>query len=54
MRRARLAARPALAADDLARLGLGEACARNVGAFSERQRRYLEWHREVVFDRSAG
>jgi predicted restriction endonuclease len=45
---------PALAADDLARLGLGEACARNVGAFSERQRRYLEWHREAVFDRGAG
>jgi hypothetical protein len=43
---------PALAADDLARLGLGEACARNVGAFSDRQRRYLEWHREAVFDRS--
>jgi hypothetical protein len=45
---------PALAADDLARLGLGEACARNVGAFSDPQRAYLAWHREVVFERSAG
>lgn len=44
---------PALPADDLRRLGLAEACARNVGAFSERQRAYLAWHREVVFDRSA-
>ena len=43
---------PALAADDLARLGLGDACARNVGAFSERKRLYLEGHREVVFDRN--
>ncbi len=42
---------PALPAGDLERLGLAEACARNAGAFSERQRAYLAWHREEVFDR---
>ena len=43
---------PALPAGDLERLGLAEACRRNVGAFSERQRAYLAWHREILFDRS--
>jgi putative restriction endonuclease len=43
---------PALAAGDIRRLGLVEACARNVGTFSERQRLYLAWHREAVFDRA--
>jgi hypothetical protein len=42
---------PALESGDLRRLGLEEACQRNAGAFSERQRTYLQWHREVVFDR---
>lgn len=42
---------PGLAADDLARLGLGEACARNVGAFSAEQRTYLAYHRSAVFGR---
>ncbi len=42
---------PALPAGDIARLGLAEACNRNAGAFSERQRSYLAWHREAVFDR---
>jgi putative restriction endonuclease len=41
---------PALADGDLRRLGLAEACARNVGAFSERQRAYLAWHRAGVLD----
>jgi hypothetical protein len=40
-----------LAGDDLNRLGLGEACARNVGAFSDRQQAYLEYHRDTVFER---
>jgi hypothetical protein len=44
----------ALPEDDLRRLGLEDACHRNVGAFSERQRGYLAWHREGVFDRSTG
>jgi hypothetical protein len=43
----------ALPADDLHRLGLAEACGRNAGAFTERQRFYLGWHREAVFGRSA-
>ncbi len=42
---------PALPAGDLERLGLARACARNVGAFSERQRAYLAAHRDIVFDR---
>jgi len=41
---------PSLPAEDLARLGLAEACARGVGGFSERQRAYLAWHRSEVFD----
>jgi hypothetical protein len=41
---------PALPASDLRRLGLAEACARNAGRFSERQRLYLAWHREAVFE----
>jgi len=41
---------PALPPEDLARLGLDAACARNAGAFSERQRRYLAAHRALVFD----
>lgn len=41
---------PALPAGDLERLGLARACARNVGAFSERQRAYLAVHRAIVFD----
>lgn len=40
-----------LADDDLARLGLTAACRRNVGAFSDRQRAYVSWHRETLFDR---
>ena len=45
---------PALPGDDLRRLGLEEACARNAGAFTERQLAYLAWHREAVFGRGAG
>lgn len=41
----------ALPAGDVERLGLTEACTRNAGAFSERQRAYLAWHRGAVFDR---
>lgn len=43
---------PSLAADDLARLGLDQACARNAGAFSAAQRAYLDYHRRAVFERS--
>lgn len=42
---------PALAADDLNRLGLAQACRRNAGAFTERQRAYLAWHRTQLFGR---
>jgi hypothetical protein len=45
---------PRLSGDDLRRLGLAEACGRSVGAFSERQQIYLEWHRADVFDGGAG
>jgi putative restriction endonuclease len=44
---------PRLPADDLRRLGLEEACRRNVGAFSPQQQAYLAWHRAEVFDRGA-
>ena len=44
---------PALADGDLRRLGLEAACRANVGAFSERQRVYLAWHRNTVFERRA-
>jgi hypothetical protein len=40
---------PALTEGDLRRLGLDAACRGNVGAFSERQRRYLDYHRGAVF-----
>ena len=40
-----------LARDDLARLGLDLACRRNVGAFSPKQRAYLDYHRGSVFTR---
>ena len=42
-----------LARDDLARLGLDEACHRNVGAFSPRQQAYLDYHRTLVFERAS-
>jgi putative restriction endonuclease len=42
-----------LAVDDLARLGLDQACRRNVGAFSEQQQVYLDHHREAVFERTS-
>ena len=41
---------PALPEGALRRLGLAEACSRNAGGFSERQRLYLAWHRDAVFD----
>lgn len=44
---------PALADGDLRRLGLDAACRGNVGAFSERQRLYLDYHRSTVFERRA-
>ncbi len=44
---------PSLPAGDLERLGLARACARKVGAFSERQRAYLAVHRDSVFDRGS-
>lgn len=42
-----------LAGDDLARLGLDEACRRNVGTFSSNQQAYLDYHRRAVFERNA-
>jgi putative restriction endonuclease len=41
---------PALPPDDLARLGLDAACARNAGVFTDAQRAYLASHRALVFD----
>ena len=41
---------PALPEDDLQRLGLADARRRSVGAFTERQRTYLAWHRCAVFE----
>lgn len=43
---------PSLPHDDLRRLGLEEACRRNVGAFSAAQRTYLDYHRSAVFERN--
>ena len=42
---------PGLARDDLARLGLDQACRGNVGSFSPKQRAYLDYHRGSVFTR---
>ena len=43
---------PVAHADSLARMGLDPKQPRNVGRFSEGQRRYLEFHRENVLLRS--
>jgi len=43
---------PVAHVDSLARMGLGAGQVKNVGLFSEGQRRYLEFHRESVLLRS--
>ena len=43
---------PVAHVDSLARMGLGTSQVKNVGLFSEGQRRYLEFHRESVLLRS--
>ena len=43
---------PVAHVDSLARMGLGASQVKNVGLFSEGQRRYLEFHRESVLLRS--
>jgi putative restriction endonuclease len=45
---------PKLDRADIGRLGLGEACSKSVGRFSDGQAHYLKHHRDVVFVRSSG